>query len=652
MFCTKCGNQMPDNAKFCAKCGAPTMKRPAAPTEPYPPAPAPYAPPAADPTRYDAPPVQPAVPAAPPEPAIPAEPFAPFEQGNPAGPFVPFASGKPDVPEVRYEPELPDEPAMPFASEASAPFVPEEPVIPFAPEAPAKPSEPAFSFEPEKAPEPAFSFEPEKAPEPAAPPVPDIPPVFEEKRPMTEAPRIFVSAGPASGKHAEPAAPAVDRDPPKISVPTETPDLSPEPTKGWADMAESTVCYPGSRSMDGISRRPMKREEPAAAPAAPAAPSFPYAPYQSPSEQTARGPATAGPSGGSYGGPYGGRTAPEAPGTGPELPQAYGGLETLPPPVVGGREFRSTSSAGAVQKKTPFGLRLLTFLICILVILSALGASVIGTVRWGINENSITSLIKDIDVTKIEMVDSDGEKVTLLEYVEKQIDFETLEEEYNVPKAELERVLEDSEVKDLLSGLLNAISENLMNGNENPNAVMDYLHENEQRIMNATTMRGADGSEIKGLSISDLEQEYPEELEEITGILNQNQANSLDLKPIKTILSDEALIISCAATLILILLIFLILHNYLRSAMNRSGISLTLAGILDLILGGAPILLLRSLDKLGSIDAVAENVLSALRVVLEPVFLKLCIIGGSVLVVGILLIVLRRLFRKPGQAIE
>ncbi len=61
MFCEKCGNQIPDNATFCEKCGAPTNATPGAGPYAAPP-PRPAAPQYAAP-QYAAPPPQYAAPA-------------------------------------------------------------------------------------------------------------------------------------------------------------------------------------------------------------------------------------------------------------------------------------------------------------------------------------------------------------------------------------------------------------------------------------------------------------------------------------------------------------------------------------------------------------------------------------------------------------
>ena len=74
MFCTKCGNKIRDDAKFCTFCGAPVRR-------PVPPAPVEPQTPGSVPNAGEMPPVEPPVPGVippvvpvPDEPPIPAEP--------------------------------------------------------------------------------------------------------------------------------------------------------------------------------------------------------------------------------------------------------------------------------------------------------------------------------------------------------------------------------------------------------------------------------------------------------------------------------------------------------------------------------------------------------------------------------------------------
>lgn len=126
-FCTQCGTQCKDGAKFCSACGAP-LAQPAA----------------AQPA--------PAEPAAPVTPAVPVEPVAPVEPAAPVEPVAPAEPAAPVEPAAPAEPVAPVTPAAPLNFDAVSSNVP--PVVP-----PAPPVPPAAPY----APSPAAGKEP-KAP--------------------------------------------------------------------------------------------------------------------------------------------------------------------------------------------------------------------------------------------------------------------------------------------------------------------------------------------------------------------------------------------------------------------------------------------------------------------------------------------------------
>lgn len=146
MFCTTCGAQLPDGARFCSKCGAPVA--PAPKPAPEPPAPTPE--PAAE---------QPApAPAAPePEPAAEAPAPKPTTAAAPApdAPKPPEAASEP-VPATPPSPASPDAPRPPEGMEPTAAPSP-APATPPAPNAAEKPAAPAATV-------PADTFVPTPVP--------------------------------------------------------------------------------------------------------------------------------------------------------------------------------------------------------------------------------------------------------------------------------------------------------------------------------------------------------------------------------------------------------------------------------------------------------------------------------------------------------
>ena len=108
MFCTKCGNKIRDDAKFCTFCGEP-VRRPNPSAEPQMPGSVPNAgemPPVEPPVPGVTPPVAPVLD----EPVIPAEPVLPEE------PVVPEEPAFSDMPPIPPEPPVSDMPPIPEAA--------------------------------------------------------------------------------------------------------------------------------------------------------------------------------------------------------------------------------------------------------------------------------------------------------------------------------------------------------------------------------------------------------------------------------------------------------------------------------------------------------------------------------------------------------
>ena len=116
MFCTKCGNKIRDDAKFCTFCGAPVRR-------PVPPAPVEPQTPGSVPNAGEMPPVEPPVPGVippvapvPDEPPIPAEPVIPEEPAVPEEPVVPEEPAFSNMPPIPPEPPVSDMPPIPEAA--------------------------------------------------------------------------------------------------------------------------------------------------------------------------------------------------------------------------------------------------------------------------------------------------------------------------------------------------------------------------------------------------------------------------------------------------------------------------------------------------------------------------------------------------------
>lgn len=110
MFCTKCGNKIRDDAKFCTFCGEPVRR-------PVPPAPVEPQTPGSVPNAGEMPPVEPPVPGViPPVAPVPDEPPIPAEPVLPEEPVVPEEPAFSDMPPIPPEPPVSDMPPIPEAA--------------------------------------------------------------------------------------------------------------------------------------------------------------------------------------------------------------------------------------------------------------------------------------------------------------------------------------------------------------------------------------------------------------------------------------------------------------------------------------------------------------------------------------------------------
>ena len=110
MFCTKCGNKIRDDAKFCTFCGAPVRR-------PVPPAPVEPQTLGSVPNAGEMPPVEPPVPGViPPVVPVPDEPPIPAEPVLPEEPVVPEEPAFSDMPPIPPEPPVSNMPPIPDAA--------------------------------------------------------------------------------------------------------------------------------------------------------------------------------------------------------------------------------------------------------------------------------------------------------------------------------------------------------------------------------------------------------------------------------------------------------------------------------------------------------------------------------------------------------
>lgn len=336
----------------------------------------------------------------------------------------------------------------------------------------------------------------------------------------------------------------------------------------------------------------------------------------------------------------------------PQPGAVYGAQPTQPntpyPGASAGQPARvreQEEPAGPVmQRKAPFGLRLLSVVLCVLVVIVGLCTTLLAAFRWSFNPDALTELVYDLDPEEIRMPNENGDSITLAEFIDAQSEVD-IEKEYGITHEELTRVISAPFVKNFVGSVLSDYADYFLNDAPlqplTRDRVVDFLRENDYEIQRLT-----------GYSFRDYEQDYNyysdrynEEYDldsvfEAVGSRNIDPAFlesklGVDLGLVKFLLSGLLLALLIILSVILLVLIFLTLRRYMRSAMTRSGVSLVVLGGLDVVLGG------------GGMAALAITKLGIASAIVNPMLSKLLILGGILLVLGIVLILLRRAFRKP-----
>lgn len=308
------------------------------------------------------------------------------------------------------------------------------------------------------------------------------------------------------------------------------------------------------------------------------------------------------------------------------------------------------SQRSIAQSRLSFGKSFLSVLLCILLVLFGLCASVLGVVRRTLDADRVRAAVEKIDVSAIKMPGEDGDTVSLGEFFEQAIEMD-LNSAYGISADELERLLNASFVKSFVGERLGNYTAYLLGKEElhplTRNEVVDFFRAHSNEI-----------ERITGYSFLDAERD-------LTNYYNGTYKTSYDLDSIfdslgareidedflrdqmgigfgavRGALSGTTLLILIGITALCLVLLFLILIRHLRSFFARAGISLTVLGGLDLLLGGGALLGLR----VSKIELLYE--------LLDPIFTGLLILGAALTVGGILMIVLRSCFRKQGKSPE
>ena len=295
----------------------------------------------------------------------------------------------------------------------------------------------------------------------------------------------------------------------------------------------------------------------------------------------------------------------------------------------------------------PVGLRVLSVFLCILLVCSGLAATAIGALRWSYNSGQVKDTVNALDLRKIEIPMEDGTVLSLIPFLENQAGID-LEQDYGISDRQVDTVMDQPFVKDFVGDVISDYTDYLFFGASlnalSRNRVVDFFRENDQEIERYTGFSFREHEHDLSYGVGNYLEHYDldalfdnslhaRELSE--DYLREKTGVNLDL--IRSLLSTWIPIASLALVLLFLILIFLTLLRSPRSALTGIGISFAVIGVLDL------------LASLGLRIWLNTQHIHLTSIFLRPFSSKLAIIGVLTLVLGVVLILLRVLLRKPVE---
>ena len=298
--------------------------------------------------------------------------------------------------------------------------------------------------------------------------------------------------------------------------------------------------------------------------------------------------------------------------------------------------------------KPSAGKRVAAVFLCIFIFLFGLLASLLGSARIAYAPAGMKRMVEKTTVSDLRLPGGDYLWKLLYDESSKTMD---LKEEYGLSDTDFRNVLDADFVKGTVSDYLGTVSRYLFNLGPFPELsfddIADTIKDNEDEIKKIAPdyIMGSDTDdhlnaifnidslkeelEEKGLKLSGNEyisesafREYAEDYK-VMGL------NPIDLTVI--LCNFVTLIILCAVVIGLVILLFVLLRWYTRSAFTRSGITFIILGAVVLLCGGG-LFLAANLDPLSTL----------VNTLLSPLALSLVIIGGAILVIGLLFVIVIR----------
>ena len=327
--------------------------------------------------------------------------------------------------------------------------------------------------------------------------------------------------------------------------------------------------------------------------------------------------------------------------------------EPAPEPAAPARKVRQIPELGP---KPSAGKRVAAVFLCIFIFLFGLAGSLLGSVRIAYSPSGIDRMLDNADIGQL--TTPGGEELWKMVYDAASEDM-NLEEQYGIDSEEFRQIMSKKFVTDAVRDTLTEVSAYLFNGGDFPERILsdiaETIKENETTIAQVANKNepryvwaeAEDESSFDAIfDLDGLREELGEknlEVSESKKITEHSirdyttETMGVDLPGILVpAFSLWMLLLVCGVVLALLVLLFVLLRWYLRSAFTRSGVTFIVLGAL-VTLGG------------GAVYVVANLVLTStlLSTLVNPLAIGMLIIGGLTLIVGLLfVIVIRPLCKK------
>ncbi|MBQ6430378.1 MAG: zinc-ribbon domain-containing protein [Oscillospiraceae bacterium] len=296
------------------------------------------------------------------------------------------------------------------------------------------------------------------------------------------------------------------------------------------------------------------------------------------------------------------------------------------------------SKAKVPHKKPGAGVAVLSIFLCVLLFLTGLYAALLGTVRMTFNERGYEAMMNDYDASEMTANSlKNGEVVPFTEFLE-EVCGVNFKKDYGIKDRDLAKALNKPFVRDFLSKMLTSYTDSLFNNKSLRHALskdnlVEFFEENDKELYGIT-----------GYSIFHLGYSYDRgrtasadmtEIDTLFANLGTEQVtwkwiekeSGINFTLISYFLSVFALIGAIVLAAAFIALIFLANRKSVYSAFSFTGMTcLILGGLLALIAGVGLIY-----------SAITKN--SLIKLVANPFALRLLLIGGVILAIGLIFFV-------------